>query len=89
MGLLWGLFPYIWSKIRALLVRNLQNHQIKRRSSDLHKKENFKPDLSNTLDKPLAAISSAFLEAFDWVNKDFSVSGISFSFISSVTSYIV
>ena len=28
-------------------------------------KENFKPDLSNTLDKPLAAISSAFLEAFD------------------------
>ena len=52
-------------------------------------KRNFKPDLSNTLDKRLAAISSAFLEAFDWVNKDFSVSGISFSFISSVTSYIV
>ena len=42
---------------------------------NLYNKENFIPDLSNTLDKTLTAISSDFLKAFDWVDQDFSFSG--------------
>ena len=64
---------------------NIRISRLKKRLSDLYNKENFKPGISNTLDKPLAAISSAFIKAFDWVDKDFSFSGISFSFVSSVT----
>ena len=41
---------------------------LKKMLRNLYNKENFKPDLSNTPDKPLAAIYLVFLKAFDWVD---------------------
>ena len=47
-----------------------QENRISRlkKALNLYNKENFKPDLSNTLDKTLTAISLDFLKAFDWVD---------------------
>ena len=64
---------------------NIRISRLKKRLRNLCSEENFNPDLSNTLDKPLAAISLAFLKAFDWVDWDFSFSEISFFFVSPVT----
>ena len=57
---------------------NIRISRLKRRLRNLYNKDHFKPDLSNTLDKTLAAISSAFIKAFDKVDQDFSFSVISF-----------
>ena len=51
----------------STIQEDIRFSRLKRRLRNLYNKETFKPDLSNTLDKPLAAISLVFLEAFDWV----------------------
>ena len=47
---------------------NIRISGVKKRLRNLYNKENFEPVLSNALDKPLAAISLAFLKAFDWAD---------------------
>ena len=48
---------------------NIRIYRLKKRLRNLYNKViDFKPDLSNTLDKPLAVISLAFLKAFNWVD---------------------
>ena len=46
---------------------NIRISRLKRRLRNLYDKKNFKPDLSNAHEKPLAAISLAFHKAFDWL----------------------
>ena len=54
--------------INSTTQENIRIFRLKGRFRNLYNKQNFKPDLPDTLERPLAALSLAFLKAFDWVD---------------------
>ena len=57
-----------FSKNSTVQTREYQNLQAKKRVKKALQQKKIKPELSNTLEKPLAAKSLVFLKTFHWID---------------------